>query len=251
MEKIRTLTLLLCLLLSWLSNPAAAWGAKNHQKVQVASPFIDLHTGPGKGYPKFYVAERGEWIELLKRKTGWFKVRTLNGREGWVYAKQLAKTLTPAGEVLAIEKQTVIDFQKRKWELGFSGGDFGGADVISAYAGYNFTRNIAAEVTVSQALGTFSDSLFADFSLVHQTFPDWRISPFFALGGGIIKTDPKATLVSTEDRKDNSLHVGGGLRVYLSKRFVLRLEYKNYVVLTSRDDDEEIEQWKLGFSAFF
>ena len=113
--------------------------------------------------------------------------------------------------------------------------------MISAYAGYNFTKNIAAEVTVSQALGTFSDTMFADFSLVHQVFPEWRISPFFALGGGVIKTDPKSTLVSTEDRQDNSLHVGGGLRFYLSKRFVLRLEYKNYVVLTSRDDDEEIE----------
>ncbi|MGI9288502.1 MAG: SH3 domain-containing protein [Pseudomonadales bacterium] len=251
MEKTGTLILLLCLSLSWFSNPAAAWGSKEKQKVQVASPYIDLHTGPGKGYPKFYVAPRGEWIELLKRKTGWFKVRTLNGKEGWVYEKQLEHTLTPAGDVFAIEGETVVDFQKRKWELGFGGGDFGGADVISAYAGYNFTKNIAAEVTVSQALGTFSDTMFADFSLVHQAFPEWRISPFFALGGGVIKTDPKSTLVSTEDRQDNSLHVGGGMRLYLSKRFVLRLEYKNYVVLTSRDDDEEIEQWKLGFSAFF
>ena len=251
MDSTRTSILLLCLLLIWLSSPAAAWGAKEKQKVQVASPFIDLHTGPGKGYPKFYVAPRGEWIQLLKRKTGWYKVRTSNGRRGWVHEKQLAKTLTPAGDVLTIEAQTVVDFQKRKWELGFSGGDFGGADVISAYAGYNFTKNIAAEVTVSQALGTFSDTLLADFSLVHQTFPEWRISPFFALGAGVIKTDPNSTLVSTEDRQDNSLHVGGGARIYLSKRFVLRLEYKNYVVLTSRDDDEEIEQWKLGFSAFF
>ncbi len=251
MDSPRTSILLLCLLLIWLSSPVAAWGVKEKQKVQVASPYIDLHTGPGKGYPQFYVATRGEWIQLLKRKTGWFKVRTENGRRGWVHENQLAKTLTPTGDALAIDGQTIVDFHKRKWELGFSGGDFGGADVISTYAGYNFTKNIAAEVTVSQALGTFSDTLFADFSLVHQTFPEWRVSPFFALGAGVIKTDPNSTLVSTEDRQDNSLHVGGGVRLYLSKRFVLRLEYKNYVVLTSRDDNEEIEQWKLGFSAFF
>ncbi len=251
MKTTRPPLLLLCLFLIWISNPAAAWGSKHKQEVQIASPYIDLHTGPGKGYPKFYTASRGEWIALLKRKTGWFKVRTSNGRQGWVHENQLAKTLTPAGDALAIEGQTVVDFQKRKWELGFGAGDFGGADVISAYAGYNFTENIATEVTVSQALGTFSDTLFADVSLVHQTFPEWRVSPFFVLGGGIIKTDPNSTLVSAEDRQDNSLHVGGGVRLYLSKRFVLRLEYKNYLVLTSRDDDQEIEQWKLGFSAFF
>ena len=44
---------------------------------------------------------------------------------------------------------------------------------------------------------------------------------------------------------------GLGLRTYLSRRFLLRAEYKSYVVFTSRDDNEEVDEWKAGFTFFF
>ena len=44
---------------------------------------------------------------------------------------------------------------------------------------------------------------------------------------------------------------GAGFRVYLTRRFVFRTEYKTYVAFTSRDDNEEIREWKAGFSFFF
>jgi len=46
-------------------------------------------------------------------------------------------------------------------------------------------------------------------------------------------------------------HVGAGLRIYATRRFILRAEYKSYVVFTSRDDNEEVEEWKVGFAFFF
>jgi hypothetical protein len=41
------------------------------------------------------------------------------------------------------------------------------------------------------------------------------------------------------------------MRIYLARRLMMRLQYKNYVVITDRDDDEEIDEWQLGISAFF
>ena len=41
-----------------------------------------------------------------------------------------------------------------------------------------------------------------------------------------------------------------GADVYLSKRFIFRVEYKRHTVLTSRDDNEEIDEWIAGFSVF-
>ena len=35
-----------------------------------------------------------------------------------------------------------------------------------------------------------------------------------------------------------------------SKRFIFRVEYKHHTVLTSRDDNEEIDEWIAGFSVF-
>ena len=72
-----------------------------------------------------------------------------------------------------------------------------------------------------------------------------------SLGGGIINTEPKGTIVATTDRTDNIAHVGIGIRAYLTRRFVFRAEYKTYVVFTSRDDNEEPTEWKAGFSFFF
>jgi hypothetical protein len=41
------------------------------------------------------------------------------------------------------------------------------------------------------------------------------------------------------------------VRAWVTRQFLLRAEYKSYVVLTSRDDNEEVNEWKLGFSFFF
>jgi hypothetical protein len=67
----------------------------------------------------------------------------------------------------------------------------------------------------------------------------------------VIKTEPKATLAATTDRTDSIALAGVGVRAYLTRRFVFRAEYKTHVVFTSRDDNEEVQEWKAGFSFFF
>jgi hypothetical protein len=77
------------------------------------------------------------------------------------------------------------------------------------------------------------------------------VSPYFTIGGGIIRVDPHTTIVQAEDREDEIVNAGIGANLYLSDRFIVRMEYKRHTVLTSRDDNEEIDQWKAGFSIFF
>ena len=67
----------------------------------------------------------------------------------------------------------------------------------------------------------------------------------------MINTDPNATLVQTEDRSDPLAHFGVGARAYLARRFMVRAEYKNYIVFTSRNENEDIDEWKVGFAFFF
>jgi len=230
-------------------NAAAA--ERPHREVTIADPFIELHTGPGSGYPIFFVAERGEEIELVKRRTEWFKVRIPRGEEGWVHFEQLTTTLNPDGQPFDLRALGFSDYAARRWEVGALYGDFGGANIIGAYGARSFTPNLSGELWVSQALGRFSDSTMVTLNIVHLMYPDWRASPYFTLGGGVIKTEPKATLVATTDRTDSVAHVGVGVRTYLTRRFVFRAEYKTHVVFTSRDDNEEVQEWKAGFSFFF
>lgn len=221
------------------------------QQVVVQDPFIELHTGPAAAYPVFYVVDRGELIEVLSRRTDWFKIRAPRGQEGWVSTVQLQATLQPSGTPVAIPGYSLTDHAERRWEVGALYGDFGGANIVSTYGAFSFTENLSAEVWYSDILGRFSNSQMGSVNLVHLLFPEWRVSPYFTLGAGIIKTEPKGTIVATEDRTDTQAHVGVGVRTYLTRRFVFRAEYKTYVVFTSRDDNEEPTEWKAGFSFFF
>lgn len=242
---------LACLALLAGLVPAAAHAGGAQLTVTVADPYLEMHTGPNAGYPIFHVVGRGESITVLKRRTEWFKVRTESEREGWVEQGQLERTLQPTGEPLRFATQAFDDFAARRWEMGALGGDFGGANTIALYGARHLSRNLSVEVWTQQVLGSFSDGWIAGVNVVHQFFPEWRASPFFTLGTGVINIDPKATVVQTEDRTDQYAVVGTGARAWITRQFLVRVEYRGYVTFTSRDDNEEIDEWKVGFSFYF
>lgn len=236
-------------LLAWLlCSPVEA---REYREVKVADPFLEMHTGAGKGYPISNVVERGETIKIIRRKTEWFKVRTERDAEGWVNINQLELTLDEFGELIEIESVGRDEFLQRRWETGIMTGDFSGADTVSIYGGYSLTRNLSVEIWGAQLIGNFTNGWLGTAHIVHETWPEWRVSPYVSLGTGVVRIEPKATLVSTPDRTDQVAVVGAGLRAYVTRRFVLRAEYKSYVVLTSRDENEEVEEWKVGFGFFF
>jgi hypothetical protein len=258
-----------CLLATWLCGLSLVWGPAQADifagllsddqpmEVEIADPYIEMHTGAGEGYPIFHVEERGAWVEILKRKTDWFKVRTAKGKEGWVAREQLERTLTPAGENVDIRDATRKEFSFHRWEMGAMGGDFENADVLTVYGGFFFTPKFSVEASASKVFADFSDSDMADISLSIHPFPEWRFSPFFSVGTGVIKTDPKRTLAQESDSTDQLAQVGAGIRVYLARRFIFRAQYKHYVIFQSmepgsaEDDNQEIDEWKAGFAVFF
>ncbi len=220
-------------------------------RVEVTAPFIEMHTGPGDAYPITQVVERGEWVEVIKRRTDWFKVNAHRDRTGWVHVEQMRMTQIAEGVPLDVRHYGLDDFKQRDWEFGFLGGEMDGAAVMSLYGGYAFNKNLSAELSVSQAVGDYSSEYMVDANLLSHPFPEWRYSPFFSLGAGVINTRPDTTLVQTEDRTDSSAHVGLGLHAYITRRFFLRAEFRHYTVFTSREQNEDFDQWKIGFGFFF
>ncbi|MDH5573022.1 MAG: outer membrane beta-barrel protein [Gammaproteobacteria bacterium] len=228
----------------------AVVAGEQYQQVQIVDPYIELQTGSGSGYPVFYVVERGGWIEIIKRKTDWFKVRA-NGKTGWVRREQLEQTLTPAGKKLDIRDASINDFLRRDWEMGLSSGDYNGSTIITAYSGYALSENLSVELSLSHVLGKYSSSILPNLDLLAHPFPEWRVSPYFALGTGKIKTSKRTVLAQTDDETDTTSHVGLGVRIYLSKRYILRLDYKNFVVFKSQDKNQENDTWQIGFAVFY
>ena len=217
----------------------------------VADPYIELRTGPHSAYPITQIADRGEAIEVIKRRTDWYKVRNERGYTGWVSREQLSRTILANGDEVILKNAGLDELSERRFEAGAMTGDFGGANLISAYGAVALSPNLSLEVIGSQALGNVSNSIIGQGRVVNTFFPQWRASPYFGLGAGIISTSPNATLVQVEDRNDSLASALIGVRAYITRRFMARAEYNAYVVFTEREENEEIFEWKLGFSFFF
>lgn len=221
------------------------------QQLFVAEAYLELHEGPGRGYAVTQVVPRGDAVDVLYRRTEWFRVRTQRGVEGWAHERAMRKTLLSDGSPFTFDLGDRSGFTSHRWELGFMAGDYGGATLISGYMARSFNDQLQIEFTGSQFLGNASNGYTAELGLAHVFRPDWRLSPLFTLGSGVIWIKPKSTLVLPEDRTDQTGYAGAGLRMYVTRRFFVRAEYRHHMVFTSRNENEEINEWKLGLAFFF
>jgi hypothetical protein len=224
---------------------------KKTRCVLVEEPYLEIHTGPGVGYPVFHVVSRGEQLQVLRRRTDWFYVRTNRDIEGWVGRTQMLSTLELTGEPVDLAEPSRSDFTTRHWEAGAFIGRFEGVSLLGIFAGYGFSDHLTAELTLSDAISNVAESRMATIGLNHTFAPEWLISPYAGVGTGIITILPRATLVQPEDQTDQIGYVAAGVRGYVARRFLLRAEYRGNVIFTSRNENEEIHEWKLGFAFFF
>ena len=240
--------LMFVILITYMSSVQAE---KEYQMVQIADPYIEMHTGPGRGFPIFHVEDRHEWIEIIKRKTDWFKVRTQKGKTGWVERSQMERTLTEAGTKKSFRDVLISDYLSRRFEFGVSGGDFSGDPIVIARLGYKFTENIMLEFSYGEVAGDFSSSDVYSLNIISTPFPKWRVSPNFTIGYGRFENTPRATLVNAEDTDSDLANAGIGARFYLTERFFIRADYRRYVVLSSDDENDDFDEVTGGVAFFF
>ena len=170
--------------------------AKYQPDVVVSDPYIEMHTGPGGGYPIFYVAGQGDQVRILKRKTDWFKVRVPRGsfddREGWVHIDQMRHTLDLDGNPLDIPRHGVEEFSTRRWEFGLGGGDIAGAATINGYLGFNLNPYIGLQGEVAQILGDYSDGYMGSVAIVEQEIDDQKLHYVVAVISNVLRRNSTA-----------------------------------------------------------
>lgn len=221
-------------------------------QVIVNDTYINMHTGPGRGFPAFHVLEKGETVTLLYSKTDWIKVVTNKGIEGWVSRRFMDDTTGVNGETVELGIPQRDEFSRRQWEMGVSTGAFDNSiEVIGVHAAYRFTNNLSAELRFSQATGRRSSNQLISWGLMHQPFPEWRLSPFFAIANGQVDISANGSASQSQSGKDNFFMLGAGFNYYLTHRFMARIEYNNYTTLPDRDKNGNIDEWRLGVTAFF
>lgn len=243
-------SLLLAFAALCIGTPARADAAKE-ERLQVADPYIELRTGPGRGYPVFFVAARHEWISIELRHTDWYKVRTAGGKVGWVNRTQLETTLTEAGAAKSFRDVALDDYLSRRLELGGAWGLFSSEPMLKLWLSYRLSDTLSVEATVAQVQGTYSGSDLWSVNLMSEPWSDQRFSPFFGVGFGQFMNFPNDSLVGATTSTSNTANATLGARYHLNDRFVVRIDGTLYTTFLS--DTKTTEYWSatVGLSFFF
>jgi Bacterial SH3 domain len=215
----------------------------------VTDPYLEMHSGPGRGFPIIYVIGRDELVTVLYSRTDWFKVRAATGNEGWVRRAELAHTLLESGEPAPIPPYP--DFASHKWELGAGYGVFNRENLVTAYTDFSLTSSLDIEFVMQQAFGTIDNRYIATLGMRHTFIPEWKwFSPTAGIGGAyqyIQDRVPPAPLQAS----NSMAYVSLGARGFITRRFLWRVDWRHYVVFNDLNVYEDLEEWKFGLAVFF
>ncbi len=222
-----------------------------NERLQIADPYIELRTGPGRGFPIFFVAARGEWIAIEGRHTDWFHVRTDGGKVGWVDRSQLETTLTAGGVRKTFRDILVDDYLNRHVQLGAAWGHFKAEPMLKLWTSYRMSETLSVEATLGQVQGVFSGTDFWHVDVMAEPWSDRRFSPFFGVGVGKFRNFPNLSLVGATTTNAKLANASLGVRYYLTDRFIMRADYSLYTVFVNDAKTTEYRAWTAGLAFFF
>ncbi|TQV74206.1 SH3 domain-containing protein [Exilibacterium tricleocarpae] len=246
------------LLAAWACQiDLVAAGAPDQSPLQleVIDPFVEMHTGPGRGYPVFYTVEQGETIQVITRRTGWYEISTADGRKGWARADQVARTLLPTGEPVDLPSVSYGDYLKNSWRAGFNAGQLSsdeikGMDTFSFTLGYRPLSWLGVEVESGKLYDNEIRGDYYNLNVLVEPFSHWKLSPALVVGGGSIEIESQPELTPLEFEDESFYSLGLSVNYYIGRNFVVRTGYQSYTI-SGEDDDERLDRWNLGFNAFF
>jgi uncharacterized protein YgiM (DUF1202 family) len=215
----------------------------------VSEPYLEMHSGPGRGFPVVYVVGRDEVLKVLYSRTDWYKVRAPLGAEGWVRRADLTRTKLASGEPAPIPPYP--DFSTHRWEFGAGYGVYNHQNLVYAYVDYGITESLDIEAVLQQALGTLDNRYIGTIGIRHTFVPEWRwISPTAGIGTGFQYIEDKVPPAPLQD-SNQMAYASLGLRGFITRRFMWRADWRHYVVFNKLNVNEELEEWKFGLAVFF
>ncbi len=238
------------LLLAAVLTPAVS-AARAYLQLFVTAPYLELHTGPGRGYPVFHVVPRDGSIDVLFRRTDWFKVRTERGVEGWASQTDMQKMVLADGSQFKFDLGDRAGFTSHRFEMGMFAGQYGGATLISGYSSFSFNPQLAFEVAVGQFLGNSSNGEIEDFGFAHVFVPEARWSPFVTSVWGWCRRNRRPPWWRHRTATSKARTSAAAYASTLPAGSFCALNTRQHWIFTTRNQNEDADEWKAGFAFFF
>jgi hypothetical protein len=228
--------------------------AKAEERVQlmVIDAYLEMHSGPGRGYPIIHTLEQDEPMTVLRRRGSWYQVANRHHKKGWIQQEKLARTIAPSGLPAALPDTQHGDYLAQQGRIGFALGQQGDAETATFVAGFRLLSFVGAELEVGQIFGTRIDGISYGANLLLEPFQNWSFTPFMSTGFGKQSWQQKEKLNVGNANEFNSEYtfIGGGINYYIGYNFVVRGEYRQ-VALAGDNDSLRNSTWRIGFSSFF
>lgn len=219
---------------------------KDDPRAAVVEPFLEIHTGPGRSYPVFYIAEKGEEILLIKRRTDWFKVRLLRGQVGWVHRHEIDLTIRGSGYLKSWGDSIYDDYVENHLALGWGWGTFEKDNVLYVRINYLLNEVLSVEGNVGFASGDLGETNLYLGGLVMTPWKGSWFSLNGTLGGGLIETSPASLLVNVEKDSFPAAYAGVGFSAPLFRRLSIRGDFRNMTLFIDPKQIQEIQEYSLG-----
>ncbi len=211
----------LLVLLALLPGMAAAAPAQ----VEVRDPFLDLYTGPGRGYPITHSIGRGAAIEIQHRHTDWYRIRSAQA-DGCVHRRQLRATLAAAGAGRDTRSAILDRHIEGRLRAGVSVGVFEDDPVIAFWGSVRLDPTWTLALSLGQAAGDFSSTRMLRLEGVAQPWPEQRFPVHLLLGIGRFENVPRQTLVESTEEDAFAFSAGAGISTQLEQRLGLRADWR-------------------------
>jgi uncharacterized protein YraI len=238
--------------LGLLIGPSTALAkAQTFQSAVVAEAFLEIHTGPASSYPVFYVAERGETIQLMRRRVDWYKIRLANGTEGWAHRREIEKTLLASGYRKGFLERLYDDVVAGKTDLSWSAGTFAGDPALYVRVMYTLTDRLAAEASAGFAAGDLGSTQLYHGGLVITPWRGNWLAITGTLGGGSVHVSPTSLLVSTPSGTFPALYGGLGFTVPLFRNLEARGDVRYFTLFMNPERTREFQEYSAGLSFRF
>jgi hypothetical protein len=236
------------------ASPAAGEEGETDVFARVVVAETELRAGPGVSYRVIHRARRGDafLVETREKSGYWMEVTLPDGRRAFVLGDTVQAVAIDEDSPDAPSKPGLFAppaLEDARGGLALMGGVYDLSGFTEARPALVIAPAISFEPYAGLALQSDSRRIIYGGAFALNFAPDWPVAPFFVLGAGGMREQPKEERIRQERSWFNA-RVGAGLLVSLRFRLLLRLEFTDFVMFTE-DRYRNVQAYAGGLGSYF